>query len=335
MSTKKYQVFISSTYADLMEERRKVLNILLMADCIPSGMEAFVATDTGQFEVIKKVIDLCDYYILIIGQRYGSVNSETGLSYTEMEYDYAKNQGIPVLVFAMDESVSLPIEKKETDDSKLESLQRFKQKALNNRLATIWKTIDELIGALAVAIMSAKTEIVRPGWQRATDYDEASLRRKIMELEESNSEMEKQLNEAQNALKAFTENPIDLAFDDCKITIEYNEHTPGYSRVNRKKTTTLPELFKIISTEMMGVSISESGVENAVISQLLGSTKENSLNDNQLIKKILNQLMSLNLVSSYWSDKKTTLFWKLTEKGKKIRNDMILIRNIPAIKASN
>ena len=53
---KKYQVFISSTYADLAEERRKVLNILLMADCIPAGMEAFVATDKEQFEVIKKLL---------------------------------------------------------------------------------------------------------------------------------------------------------------------------------------------------------------------------------------------------------------------------------------
>ena len=48
MAEKKYQVFISSTYADLKEERRKILDILLMADCIPAGMEAFVASDVEQ-----------------------------------------------------------------------------------------------------------------------------------------------------------------------------------------------------------------------------------------------------------------------------------------------
>ena len=83
MKDKKYQVFISSTYTDLIEERKKILEVLLMADCIPAGMEAFVATDIEQFEVIKKVIDLCDYYVLIIGQRYGSINEATGISYTE------------------------------------------------------------------------------------------------------------------------------------------------------------------------------------------------------------------------------------------------------------
>ena len=97
MAEKKYQVFISSTYSDLVDERRRILDILLMADCIPAGMEAFVATDVEQFEVIKKVIDLCDYYVLIIGKRYGSVNQTTELSYTEMEYEYAKQQQIPVL----------------------------------------------------------------------------------------------------------------------------------------------------------------------------------------------------------------------------------------------
>ncbi len=118
MNNKKYQVFISSTYADLVEERKKILDVLFMADCIPAGMEAFVAADTEQFEVIKKVIDLCDYYVLIIGKRYGSIHPDTGKSYTEMEYDYAIEQGIPVLVFAIDDNMKLAPDKIEVDEDK-------------------------------------------------------------------------------------------------------------------------------------------------------------------------------------------------------------------------
>ena len=112
---KKYQVFISSTYTDLKKERAKVQEILLMADCIPAGMEAFVASNAQQFEVIKKVIDLCDYYVLIIGGRYGTINKETDLSYTEMEYNYAVSKGIPVLVFAIDDNVKLAKANKESN----------------------------------------------------------------------------------------------------------------------------------------------------------------------------------------------------------------------------
>ena len=85
---KRYQVFVSSTYADLKQERQHVIQALIEMDCIPAGMELFPAADEEQWEFIKKVIDDCDYYLLVIGGRYGSVTSE-GISYTEKEFDYA------------------------------------------------------------------------------------------------------------------------------------------------------------------------------------------------------------------------------------------------------
>lgn len=63
---KKYQVFVSSTYQDLIEERQKVIEALLGKNCFPVGMEYFPAANDDQFTVIKKLIDRCDYYILII-----------------------------------------------------------------------------------------------------------------------------------------------------------------------------------------------------------------------------------------------------------------------------
>ena len=171
MDNIKYQVFISSTYSDLLQERKKVLDILLMADCIPAGMENFVATDDEQFNVIKKVIDMCDYYILILEKRYGSVNEKTGISYTEMEYNYAIDKGIPVLVFALDDSVELDAEKVETDDIKRGKLAEFKSKAMGNRLASIWRDQSDLLGKVAIAIMQAKSEIKRPGWHRGNDEE--------------------------------------------------------------------------------------------------------------------------------------------------------------------
>ena len=81
---KRFQVFVSSTYADLKEARQKVIQTLMEMDCIPAGMELFPAADEEQWKFIKRVIDDCDYYILIIGGRYGSLTAE-GISYTEKE----------------------------------------------------------------------------------------------------------------------------------------------------------------------------------------------------------------------------------------------------------
>src|SRR5580698_11146537 len=93
---KRYQVFVSSTYADLKDERRSVIQALMEMDCIPAGMEIFPAADEEQFAFIKRVIDDCDYYLLIIGGRYGSVDT-AGVSYTEKEFEYAVQKGLYVI----------------------------------------------------------------------------------------------------------------------------------------------------------------------------------------------------------------------------------------------
>lgn len=333
MDNVKYQVFISSTYTDLIEERRKVLDVLLMADCIPAGMEAFVATDLEQFEVIKKVIDYCDYYVLIIGKRYGSISTETGVSYTEMEYDYAISKGIPVLVFALDENVDLPNDKVDSDTLRIEKLKEFRNKAMTNRMATIWHTADELTGHLAISIMKAKSEIKRPGWQRAVNYDEASLRREIMELQTDNNRLSHELSEKQEIIDSLTQQ-TDLAFENYSIHFDYHYLKQVYSgsrlssqKISKSKEILLVDIFKVISLEMLNVSIAESVIEKAIISKLFDETESIFFDDSQIVKHILMQLSELKLISSNWSKNRGALYWGLTEKGKNIRNNLLLFRN--------
>ena len=107
---KKYQVFISSTYTDLVEERRKVQDTILSMYHFPIGMELFSAANEEQWGIIKETIDSSDYYVLIVAHRYGSVikdGPDAGISYTEKEYRYAKEQGIPILAFIIDSSVKV------------------------------------------------------------------------------------------------------------------------------------------------------------------------------------------------------------------------------------
>src|SRR5580658_5329998 len=111
---KKYQVFISSTFSDLTSERQDTIRSVLDLGHIPAGMEIFPAADSEQFEYIKKVIDECDYYVLIVGARYGSVDT-SGISFTEKEYDYANEKKIPVLIFPHGDIGSISIAKSDTD----------------------------------------------------------------------------------------------------------------------------------------------------------------------------------------------------------------------------
>ena len=62
---KRLQVFVSSTYIDLIEERQAAVQAILEAKHIPAGMELFTAGDQSQWEVIKHWIDQSDVYLLI------------------------------------------------------------------------------------------------------------------------------------------------------------------------------------------------------------------------------------------------------------------------------
>ena len=93
-----HAVFVSSTYDDLREERAEIQKALLKLRCMPIGMEMFGSADEETWEFIKRQIAECDYYVVVIADRYGSLAPD-GLSFTEKEYDYAREIRKPVLAF--------------------------------------------------------------------------------------------------------------------------------------------------------------------------------------------------------------------------------------------
>lgn len=111
---KKLQVFVSSTYTDLIEERQAAVEAILDAGHIPAGMELFKA-GKSQMKTIQKWIDESDVYMLILGGRYGSIEEESGLSYTELEYKYALSKNMPVFAIVLDDTF---LSKKVADNHK-------------------------------------------------------------------------------------------------------------------------------------------------------------------------------------------------------------------------
>ena len=219
----------------------------------------------------------------------------------------------------------LASDKIETDEGKIEKLRKFRTRAMTNRLASIWGTTEDLTGKLAISIMKAKAEIKRPGWQRAVDFDEASLRREIMELKNENEQLANDLRATKEELSSLTEQ-TDIAFENQAIKIEYHYYEDHRTRYGNQ-TTNLTEIFRVISTEMMDVSISEYSIEEAIKTNFLSGSYGKHFNDNQFVKKLLNQYRALNLMSSSWSNDNKKLYWGLTKKGRKVRDDLILIKN--------
>lgn len=158
----KHQVFVSSTYRDLIEERKAVIHALLELDCIPAGMELFPATDEDAWTLIKDVIDGCDYYILILAGKYGSTNSD-GVGYTEMEFDYAVSTSKPIIAFLHENPETLTaanIEKTETLQVKLNA---FREKA-KGKHCKFWLTPEDLGGKISRSLIQLRKRHPSPGW---------------------------------------------------------------------------------------------------------------------------------------------------------------------------
>jgi hypothetical protein len=100
---KRFQVFISSTYEDLIVERELISMAVLRSHNIPSGMELSSGANERTLDVIYRWIDDSDFFVLLLGGRYGSLDSSTRLSYTELEYNYAKAHGKPIIVLWLTE----------------------------------------------------------------------------------------------------------------------------------------------------------------------------------------------------------------------------------------
>lgn len=185
---RRYQVFISSTFSDLKEERSEIIQALLELDCIPAGMEVFPAANDGAWELIKGVIDDSDYYCLVIAGRYGTVDAD-GVGFTEKEYDYAISQKKPVMAFVHADPNSLPASKTEKTEAGRERLQKFvaKVEAAHHRKA--WRTAAELGGLVSRGLIYMKKAYPAEGWVRgrfaATEEQQveiADLRARVAEL---------------------------------------------------------------------------------------------------------------------------------------------------------
>lgn len=167
-------------------------------DCVPAGMELFPAADEEQWAFIRKVIDDCDYYLLIIGGRYGSTTSD-GVSYTEKEYDYAVAKGIKVLALLHDKLEEIPIGKSDIDPELRARLDAFRQKASTGRLVRFWNRAEDLPGLVALSL--AKTTKTYPaiGWVRANAVANEDLLTQLNQLRQENEQLRADLADARPA----------------------------------------------------------------------------------------------------------------------------------------
>lgn len=221
---KKYQVFISSTFADLQEARQKVMDTILQLHQIPAGMEMFPASDDDQMTHIKSEINRSDYYILILGHRYGSMSPE-GISYTEMEYDYAIEQGIPVLAFIIDENVPVRPADLDASTGAKRKLEKFRTKAQRSKLCKYWSSPEDLATKVSTSLSHSFTINPRIGWVRGNQAASPQVAEELAALTRENRQLKVELE----GLRVVRKPSILVVINDLEvIELKYIQVSPRF-----------------------------------------------------------------------------------------------------------
>lgn len=325
---KKYQVFISSTYSDLKEERSKIFQTLMELDCIPAGMELFPATDEEQFEFIKRIIDDCDYYLLVIGGRYGSTTAQ-GISYTEKEYDYAIEKGIKVVALLHEKPNEIPYEKSEQNEISRKLLESFREKAATGRLVRFWKTAEDIPGIVALSMAKTIKMFPATGWIRADLAENRESSKELARLSIENHELReklKHLKEETQKTESNSEIKKILQTSEKEVHVYYKDS----EKWEAQKNTTLFMIFSLIAPDL--IQEKSSNDINSSLAFHLKDDTERKIRSNwplptNTITGWLADLAALNLVEP--SNRKHAVsdkneYWQLTSFAKEFLKDMRL-----------
>ncbi len=251
---KKYQIFVSSTYVDLKEERDQVIKAILEMGHIPVGMEMFSAADEEQWKIIQRQIDVSDYYVVITAHKYGSVTPE-GISYTEKEYDYAVSQKVPALGFVLNDGIAWTPNMMEQDVALKTKLESFINK-VKARPVNFWSDKKDLHAQVSIALMKTMQTQPRTGWVRG-DQVEASpnLVAELTRLSQENAQLRMSLAAADAESLANHENEHQKLFDilsrnERNVTVKHKTKNQWKEGVK----SNLLDIFKAIAPSIIGES---------------------------------------------------------------------------------
>ncbi|MCI9024262.1 MAG: DUF4062 domain-containing protein [Dorea sp.] len=261
---KKLQVFVSSTYTDLIEERQAAVEAILDAGHIPAGMELFKAGNESQLKTIYKWIDESDVYMLILGGRYGSVESKSGKSYTQLEYEYALSKNIPVFSVVISNSyltqkINSMGYNKVTEQDHPDKYKSFKEFVMSKIIREVSDSKD-----IQIAIHSTLNEFINEydltGWIRnSKENDTIQLLKDNTNLLKENNLLNKQIQKLQEQLNAKSKEQFgNFSFDELVKLFKNKEFNIPSKFTKQEKDLTINALDFFIKY----FSFMVTGIEN-------------------------------------------------------------------------
>jgi hypothetical protein len=312
-----FQIFITSTDADLKDERQAVSNTLAKAGYMPAGMESFPVTDQQQLDYIKRIIDRSDYYIMIVGRRYSSLSGDE-LTFTENAFEYAQSKGIPILAFLPENPGGIACGT-ESEAPLKERLDAFKARLKTGRIVESWSNENDLCMKVVMAVATAVNLKPGVGWIRGDQAINPKLLQELEKLRIENTDLRQKLADLDNDKSSPRSTPDGLAEPVAVELLIYRTEEGTPDKVSHP--ILLGDLFAGLYGHLLK-SPSEAYVRELIgfwYRQKLHISDHCELSDKSTII-IRDKLEALGLIKSrsIIAGFSNHIAWSLTEKGRRL-----------------
>lgn len=185
MLDKRYQVFISTSGAEMQSERIILSQTLVGMGFFSWGLEQRTPLNTA---FARRQIDDCDYVVILLGSQYGE-QSVSGVGYMHLEYIYAVTKQKPIIVFMHEDPASRDPSLHDTKPELQEKFKEFRQ-LLQQEADQVfcYRTLRDLEMAVRLNMPQMLERYPVSGWVRPQNtqalHDEIDqLKAKVAQLE--------------------------------------------------------------------------------------------------------------------------------------------------------
>lgn len=322
---KRYQVFISTTYPDMQTARQAMMLPLMDMGMTPISMDLHIESSHSLMPVAQRMIDDCDYFIVLLGGRYGTL-SPLGLSFPHREYIFAATKRKPVLALIHDQPHGLPESAREPSRDGQVRRDDFARLLENKVLSYRWREESELSSLLATVMPEMVRQYPARGWTRADnggggrDDDVNALRARIDVLEKEREELLGGRSMARDLARGSDRVALDYSCHvyeggDCKLTMASREL--DWDRVF---ACMAPLMLNPVAEPLMQKALEEYIVRQALDDVIPRSPKAHAVRNVVLASHAFNQvkvhLRALGLIAkTLEKDNRGMPLWQLTAQG--------------------
>lgn len=330
MLDKRYQVFISTSGAEIQPERIILSQTLVGMGFFSWGLEQRTPLNTA---FARRQIDDCDYVVILLGSQYGE-QSVSGVGYMHLEYIYAVTKQKPIIVFMHEDPASRDPSLHDTKPELQEKFKEFRQ-LLQQEADQVfcYRTLRDLEMAVRLNMPQMLERYPVSGWVRPQNtqalHDEIDqLKAKVAQLERDGGTRE---------VDPFLSLPK-VSMHEV-FSFEYRMHAyqdGNFKELKVQKRLTWAQLLAILGStfinptpeeffsKRMNEYLNETGLEDARAEMPRAHAVARAQINIRALHSLKLQMRQNDWIVPSGRDDRQRLLWQITPKAQKLLDSNLL-----------